>query len=108
MVQLQLELERDLTRCQPPQVSVVNVEDGNVRIVLITTAGLFRQQQAVELTGCYGGGASTSSALPSNLIRGSDFRVSERYLCIADSRGQVQGGVGFIFQGVDLVENIKA
>lgn len=106
MLQLHLELDQDLTRFQPPQVPVVNHDDGNVRIVLLTTAELFWQHQAIEASFCCTGGVAPS-ALCSNNLQGSDFRVSDRYRCLADHRGQVQGGVGFIYEGIDLVEGSK-
>lgn len=47
------------------------------------------------------------SLLLSKALQGSDFRVSDRYRCLADSRGQVQGGAGLIFEGNGLVDGTK-
>lgn len=67
-------------------------------------------------SGCFGhqdgGGVgsisrSSSPHLPSNILGGSNFRISDRYRCVADHRGQVQGGVGFIFEGLDMLNNTK-
>lgn len=110
MLRLHLQLDSDLTRFQPPQVSVVNTEDGTVRCLLLTTAELFYRHQEILASGCFGSGgigSTSSSSLPSNILRGSNFRISERYRCVADHRGQVQGGVGFIFEGVDMLNNTK-
>lgn len=41
------------------------------------------------------------------MLGGSNFRISERYRCVADHRGQVQGGVGFVFEGMDMLDSSK-
>ena len=111
MLQRHLELDSDLTRFQPPQVSVLNDEDGTVRCVLLTTVELFYRHQALLASGCSGRGGGVvggpSSPLPSGMLGGSNFRISERYRCVADHRGQVQGGVGFIFEGIDMLDRNK-
>lgn len=101
LIQRQLRLYRALTRLQPPQVSVVNPEDGNSRIVLLTAAQLFARHQAIKAE------LPLNADLISDRLQGSDFCVSERYHCCADRRGQVHGGMGFIFEGLDLVEGAK-
>ena len=111
MLQRQLELDSDLTRFQPPQVSVLNDEDGTVRCVLLTTVELFCRHQAALASRCFPSGRGVvgdpSSPLPSDVLGGRNFRISERYRCLADHRGQVQGGVGFIFEGMDMLDNSK-
>lgn len=110
ILQRHLELDSDLTRFQPPQVSVLNNEDGTVRCVLLTTVELFYRHQAILASGCFGGdgvGGDPSSPLPSDSLGGSNFRISERYRCVADHRGQIQGGVGFIFEGIDILDRSK-
>lgn len=110
MLQLHLEVDSDLTRFQPPQVSVVNKEDGTVRCVLLTTVELFYRHQELLASACFGSagiGGDLSSPMPSGLLVGSDFRISERYRCVADRRGQVQGGVGFVFEGFDMLDSAK-
>ncbi|CAN0188249.1 unnamed protein product [Pylaiella littoralis] len=116
MLRLHLQLDSDLTRLQPPQVSVVNTGDGTVRCLLLTTADLFYRYQEIMASGCFGhqgavgignNSSSSSPRLPSNILCGSNFRISERYRCLADHRGQVQGGVGFIFEGLDTLNNSK-
>ena len=110
MLQLHLEVDSDLTRFQPPQASVVNNEDGTVRCVLLTTVELFYRHQELLASACFGraGVAGDSpTPLPSGLLSGSDFRISERYRCVADHRGQVQGGVGFVFEGLDMLDKSK-
>ncbi|CAM9182685.1 unnamed protein product, partial [Hapterophycus canaliculatus] len=104
MLQLRLELDGDLTRFQPPQVSVVNNEDGTLRCLLLTSAELFYRHQAIMASGCFG---ADSSPLPCDILRGKDFRISERYRCVADRKGQAQGGVGFIFEGLDMIDRTK-
>ena len=107
-IQIHLELDPDLTRFQPPQVPVVNADDGSTRIILLTTAELLWKHRAIQ-SGCFGhtdAGAGQATP-PSNVLQGSDFRVSERYRCLADHRGQVQGGVGFIFEGKDIADGSK-
>lgn len=109
-LQRHLELDSDITRFQPPQVSVLNDEDGTVRCVLLTTVELFYRHQAILASGCFGSGGiggEPSSPLPSGLLDGSNFRISERYRCVADHRGQIQGGVGFIFEGSDMLDGSK-
>lgn len=108
LLQRHLELDQELTRYQPPQVQVVSEDDDNTRVVLLTTADLFWKYQAIE-SGSFGDNTTPqlSAPLSSAVLRGTDFRVSERYRCVADKRGQVQGGVGFIFEGTDLAENTK-
>ncbi|CAN0245648.1 unnamed protein product, partial [Ectocarpus sp. 4 AP-2014] len=106
MLQLRLEIDGDLTRFQPPQVSVVNIEDGAVGSLLLTTTELFYSHQAIlQSAGCFPN--DLSMPLPSDVLRGSDFRISERYRCVADSKGQAQGGVGFIFEGLDMLDGSK-
>eukprot|EP00903_Cladosiphon_okamuranus_P008743 g8375.t1 len=111
MLQRHLELDSDLTRFQPPQVPVLNNDDGTVRCVLLTTVELFYRHQAILASGCFGSGSGvggdTSSPLPSDMLSGSNFRISERYRCLADHGGQVQGGVGFIFEGMDMLDSSK-
>ncbi|CAM9358908.1 unnamed protein product [Scytosiphon promiscuus] len=103
-LQLQLELDGDLTRFQPPQVPIVNNEDGTIRCLLLTSAELFYRHQAIMASGCFG---ADSSPLPCDILCGQDFRISERYRCIADRKGQAQGGVGFIFEGLDMIDGTK-
>lgn len=101
MLQTYLEQEQDLTRFQPPQTMVSDGEAGNMRVVLLTTAELYWRYEALRQ-------ASTGPAsLTPSILCGINFLISERYRCFADPRGQVQGGVGFIFEGVDLVDNTK-
>lgn len=111
MLQHHLELDSDLTRFQPPQVSVLSNEDGAVRCVLLTTVELFYRHQAILASRCFGrggiGGDPASLPIPCGMLSGSNFRISERYRCVADHRGQVQGGVGFIFEGVDMLDSSK-
>lgn len=111
MLQRHLELDSDLTRFQPPQISVLNNEDGTVRCVLLTTVELFYRHRAILASGCFGSGGGVvgdpSSPVPSDMLGGSNFRISERYRCVADRRGQVQGGVGFIFEGMDVLDSSK-
>lgn len=109
-LQHHLEHDSDLTRFQPPQISVLNVEDGTVRCVLLTTVELFYRHQEILASGCFrsdGVGGEPSPPLPCGMLGGSDFRISERYRCVADHRGQVQGGVGFIFEGLDMLDGSK-
>lgn len=103
-LQLRLELDGDLTRFQPPQVPVVNNQDGTVRCLLLTSAELFYKHQAIVASGCFG---ADCAPLPCDVLRGKDFRISERYRCVADRKGQAQGGVGFIFEGLDMVNGTK-
>lgn len=103
-LQLRLELDGDLTRFQPPQVPVVNNEDGTVRCLLLTSAELFYRHQAITASGCFD---ADSTPLPCDILCGKDFRISERYRCIADRKGQAQGGVGFIFEGLDMIDGTK-
>lgn len=107
-LQLHLELDPDLTRLQPPQVPVMTTDDDNIRVVLLTTAELLWKHQAIE-SRCLGDAdtGTGKAVFPSNVLRGSDFRVSERYRCLPDHRGQVQGGVGFIFKGQDVADGSK-
>lgn len=106
MLQLRLEIDGDLTRFQPPQVSVVNIEDGAVGCLLLTTTELFYRHQAIlESAGCFYN--DLSMPVSCDVLRGSDFRISERYRCVADSKGQAQGGVGFVFEGLDMLDGSK-
>ncbi|CAM9744555.1 unnamed protein product [Ectocarpus sp. 13 AM-2016] len=106
MLQLRLEIDGDLTRFQPPQAFVVNIEDGAVGSLLLTTTELFYSHQAIlKSAGCFPN--DLSRPLPCDVLRGSDFRISERYRCVADSKGQAQGGVGFIFEGLDMLDGSK-
>lgn len=99
MLQTHLELDQELTRYQPPQATVSNDEEGNARAVLLINAQLCWSYEAIR--------QASPGPISSSMLRGIDFRISERYRCIADPRGQVQGGVGFIFEGIDLVDNTK-
>lgn len=104
-LQLHLELDQDITRFQPPQATVVHGANSDARVVLLTTADLRWRQQAIQqqqqAAGCGGAG------IPANALQGSSFRISERYHCLANPLGQVQGGMGFIFEGIDLIDSTK-
>lgn len=106
MLQLHLELQQDITRFQPPQVAVRDGDDGNLRVVLLTTTDLLWRYQALQNQRAVTGAGGDAELTPES-FRGTDFRISERYRCLADPRGQVQGGMGFIYEGVDLVEGTK-
>lgn len=105
MLQNHLEHDDDLTRYQPSQVAVMESGDvcANMRVILLTTNNLCWRHQALTQTQSFGGPTTISS----DMLRGTDFRVSERYRCVADHSGQAQGGVGFIYEGYDLVDNAR-
>lgn len=99
-LQQQLELDQDITRFQPPQVSVVD-DNGNVKVVLLTNTDLGLRYQLIQAA-CDG-----ADMVDADTLQGVNFRISERYRCFANPRGQAQGGMGFIYEGVDLLEGTK-
>ncbi|CAM9325246.1 unnamed protein product [Discosporangium mesarthrocarpum] len=91
ILQYHLEL-RDLTVCQPSQVTV-QCDDGSERVVMLTSVAA-RQKRSKAFRG--------GRSLHAREFTPQDFSVSGRYRCMADPQGQVQGGVGFIYKGIDV------
>lgn len=105
-LQLHLELDQDITRFQPLQASVVHADNGDRRVVLLTTADLRWRHQAIQQQQ-QAMGFGDEAGITVDALQGTNFRISERYRCLANPLGQVQGGMGFIFEGVDLIDGRK-
>ncbi|CAM9572997.1 unnamed protein product [Choristocarpus tenellus] len=82
----------DLTHRQPPQVSVTC--EGSERAIMLTSTSAQRRRKAMH-----------QSLFPEDFaakeLELCDFTLSRRYHCFADPRGQVQGGVGFVYEAID-------
>ncbi|CAM9146874.1 unnamed protein product, partial [Discosporangium mesarthrocarpum] len=91
---------RDLTCNQPEQVSVACAVDGSDRVVLLTSPEAKQKSKILRRS-------LHPEELTPSVFEPSNFSLSRRYHCIPDPQGQMQGGVGFVYEGVDLAVGSK-
>ncbi|CAM9838284.1 unnamed protein product [Choristocarpus tenellus] len=105
LLDIHLEL-KDLTNQQPAQV-LVRCEDGTERVIMLTTPSARRKRREQERMSPRVTHGAHKVLETDKLEKPSDFSVSKRYRCKADPRGQVQGGVGFVYHGIDVATNAE-